>query len=457
MGRLGLKGQVFLLLVLPVLIQIAALVSRQNELRTTYILFGCSAWLLIGCARFYLITIARIRIIKENTYRYANNLAGRPLSGARDELFEIDELLRKVYVRLESANDRYKACLSNTADVICVLHSNFNFSMANDAVQRLWQYDPYHIVGRCATDFMYPDDVQAFEQATRTAIETGVPANVNLRVVRRDGTLCWTGWTISWVASEKSFFAISKDVTQKHQLELMKTEFVNMVGHDLRTPLVSLTAFVDVLRAGEYGQLNERGMEMTNNSRASLSRLIRLVNDLLDLEKMEEGKFELELCILPVGEIVHDAVASVTAYAQQKKIEINCEGDLSCDIEVDPQRMVQVVQNLLSNAIKFSPIGSRIVVSVNSTQSELTLGVKDEGSGVPQDKVSYIFDRYRQLPNSEGTGLGLAICQAIIVEHHGSIGVENNEPKGSIFWFRIPLPAENSMMEVTNSGQNSTS
>lgn len=452
MRRLSLRTQIILFLALPVVIEFATLFAGFPELYSRAILFLCLLWLTLGCLTFYLSIIPRISIVKENAYRYANNLAGLSIPGANDEIAQIDELVRKVYLKLESTTDRYKACLANSADVICAFRSSLKFSMANDAVRRLWQYDPYHLVGRLVTEFVYPEDIAVFETAMQSTIESGVPVNANFRLIRRDGSLCWTAWAITWVAKEDSFFCVTKDITEQKQIESIKREFVNMVSHDLRTPLMSLSVFADVLIGGEYGELNKRGLQMAENSRSSIKRLIMLVNDLLDLEKMEDGNFELELCELPIGEIIHDAVSSIEAYAQRKGISVECRGRKDIEVEADPQRMVQVVQNLLSNAIKFSPSDSTVIVDVESSASELIVRVKDEGKGIPAGKRDYIFDRFRQLPNSEGTGLGLAICQAIVTRHNGTIGVESNQPAGSVFWFRLPVSGEAQAMVLNGDG-----
>lgn len=449
MRTIGLQARIALCVVAPatVLIAIVCLSPLHGSLRWISLL--CGSWLLGGCASIYLILLPRLRRVRENAYRYANGLPGRQIGGPQDDIYEIDDIVRKVYTSLDAATNKYKVCLSNSVDVICALRSDLKFSMASEAARRLWQHDPYHLVGRALTEFVHPEDAAAVSAAAQSAVDSGAPVSINARVVRRDGSLCWTAWAFSWVPSEASYFCISKDITAQHEAEQMKRQFLNMISHDLRTPLMSLNAFMEVLSAGRYGDLNDRGIEMSRNNRSSVTRLIRLVNDLLDLEKMDEGKFELELTQMPISEVVADAVLSIESYANQKGIHIERSGDPDLELEVDPQRMVQVVQNLVSNAVKFSPSGTKVSISWERDGNELVLRVDDEGSGIAKDKAEYIFDRFRQVRNSEGSGLGLAICQAIVAQHRGMIGVEQRSPKGSSFWIRLPFTADISLMVRT--------
>lgn len=227
-----------------------------------------------------------------------------------------------------------------------------------------------------------------------------------------------------------------------HESQRQKQEFMAMVSHDLRSPLMSVKCTFEMLEDGVFGQLPSRASARVNGANNSVERLIVLINDLLDIEKVEAGKFDLFIRQESVKEIVARSVESVMSLADAKAIEIQQEVT-DIQVEADSDRLVQVVVNLLSNAIKFSPNGSSISINALRNGDWLELRIKDQGPGIPEDFRESIFDRFQQAKTGEhgkkgSTGLGLAICKAIIEEHKGNIGVYCEHGNGSTFWFRIP-------------------
>jgi signal transduction histidine kinase len=170
-----------------------------------------------------------------------------------------------------------------------------------------------------------------------------------------------------------------------------------------------------------------------------------LIVDLLDLEKMETGALQLKLQEVPLQAVFEDAEDAVLSYAQENNLELLIqENDFT--VQIDPERIIQVLVNFLSNAIKFSPPGGKITVSAEKRDRMIRISVKDEGPGIPAEYRESVFDRYKQIESQGktklGTGLGLAICKSIILEHHGAIGVDSEPGKGSSFWFEVPAVAE---------------
>lgn len=216
-----------------------------------------------------------------------------------------------------------------------------------------------------------------------------------------------------------------------------------MVSHDLRTPLTAIRGTLTLLGAGAVDPCSDNGKARVSDAERSADRLIKLVNDLLDLEKMGEGKLHLERDFVNMGDVVSRSLASVRAYAEQRQISINAD---PCFVEVlaDEDRLVQVLVNLLSNAIKFSPPGGSVSISHTTDSSFCQIRVADSGPGIPQQARQQLFQRFQQLDITRehhklGSGLGLVICKAIIEAHSGEIGVESEIGKGSVFWFRVSL------------------
>lgn len=242
--------------------------------------------------------------------------------------------------------------------------------------------------------------------------------------------------------SEEKKIAVFIDKTAEHQLEQVKREFMAMVTHEVRTPISSVYGIVALLEAGALGQLTDKGVELTRGVKATCKRVLRLVGDLLDIEKIQAGKFELAQKDVSLRYALETSFDNVKSLAMEKKIEIELpQTELCC--WADEDRLVQVIVNLLGNAIKYSPENSKIDVRVEDLGEQLKVFVRDQGRGIPEDKLGKIFGRYEQVDLADskkmgGSGLGLAISKAIILEHKGDIGVESKFGDGSTFWFKVP-------------------
>ncbi len=246
---------------------------------------------------------------------------------------------------------------------------------------------------------------------------------------------------LSWQGG-KACLLIFLDATLKHELEKAKREFVAMVSHDLRTPLTAISLIFAYLIDGLGGELSEDGMDFANRGQESCQRLMNLVQDLLDLEKMRAGKFVMEKVETLVPEIIDAAVAAVTPYAdsQEIKLAINCPDGLKS--VCDGARIIQVLVNLLSNAIKFSYPDATVSIEVKSNP-DITVAVKNRGKVIPEEKLASIFEKFEQADSSgaierKGSGLGLTISKTIIEEHECRIWAESSEDSGTSFLFTLP-------------------
>lgn len=244
------------------------------------------------------------------------------------------------------------------------------------------------------------------------------------------------------LGGEAKTISVFLDKTAQEELERMKSEFIAMLTHDLKTPMTSIHGILALLEEGVLGHLSDHGREMTKRVRLTCKRLLRLINDMLDLEKINAGKFSLECKELNAASVVEQSVEAVQSLADERKIKINMAlKDLTC--WGDDDRLVQVLVNLLSNAIKYSNEDGVIEVRLEPHEAMVKFFVADHGRGIPDEKLSRVFEKFEQVEASDakkkgGTGLGLAICQAIVQEHGGEIGVESRLGKGACFWFSIP-------------------
>jgi signal transduction histidine kinase len=227
----------------------------------------------------------------------------------------------------------------------------------------------------------------------------------------------------------------------------MKQDFVAMVSHDLRTPLTSLMMTHALMERGRYGEINDAALRGLRSCKESIKRLINLVNDLLDLDKIESGQLKLYLEIVPLYELVNNSADAVEALLSEKELHLEVDVDQSLQAYTDRERSIQTLVNLLSNAIKFSQAGSTIQVKAKKRGEDVLIGVIDQGRGIPSDRLHTVFERFRQIKMEDGargtgTGLGLAICKSIVELNRGKIGVDSVEGTGSTFWFSLPASLE---------------
>ncbi len=236
-----------------------------------------------------------------------------------------------------------------------------------------------------------------------------------------------------------------RDISDRKRVERLKDEFVSTVNHELRTPLTSIAGSLGLLAGGAAGELPPGAARLIGIAHANCQRLIRLINDVLDVEKIESGKMRFDMVALRLPEITQRAIESLQGYADQLGVEIVCpQGDAEIDIRADADRLVQVLTNLISNALKFSAAGGRVVVSTERAGRVARFCVKDDGPGIPDEFRSRIFTKFAQADSSDtrqkgGTGLGLVIAKEIAERHGGRLWFESEVGKGAQFFLDLPL------------------
>lgn len=241
---------------------------------------------------------------------------------------------------------------------------------------------------------------------------------------------------------EAKTLIVVQDITLRHEVERLKKEFVAMVSHDLRTPLTTILASLQLLQEGPLGMLNAKGKEQVSLAEGEAERLITLVNTLLDIEKFEAGQMELHKEPADIATVVSHSINTLRSLSEKSRIELAANIP-PLTANVDSAGLTQVLVNLIGNAIKFSAQQSRITVSAQTEGSHFVIKVEDQGRGIPETLQQTIFERFKQVDTSDrtekkGSGLGLSICKLIVESHGGEIGVESTLGRGSTFWFRIP-------------------
>lgn len=239
---------------------------------------------------------------------------------------------------------------------------------------------------------------------------------------------------------------IVKQVDELKKLDLLKDEFIGMISHELKTPLVPIQGYLDIILAGKYGSINETIRSKLEIAQSNVSMLLRMISDLLDAEKMELDKLTFHKEIHNLYEIVNESISSMLPTIERKNMSIipDLQGNIACFC--DKMRIHQVITNLVSNAIKFSEDGDKIHIKLSKNGPYAKIVIKDQGVGINHKKLDTIFVKFYQIDNSVtrqggGTGLGLAICKGIIEKHHGKIWAES-EGQGNGVEIHILLPLQ---------------
>jgi len=235
------------------------------------------------------------------------------------------------------------------------------------------------------------------------------------------------------------------DISREKAIDRMKSEFISVASHELRTPMTSIKGSVDLILSGFAGDTSPEMQELLEIAQKSCDRLVRLVNDILDLAKIESGQLKLTRAPADITEIVVRSICAVKPLADRSEVRLRVDRPRPLPVvELDADRIEQVITNLLSNAVKFSPPKGEVIVEILAVEDWVQCSVIDRGSGIPEKDLKRIFGKFQQLSEGRkrgGTGLGLAITQALVEEHAGTIWVESVVGEGSRFIFKLPVVA----------------
>jgi PAS domain S-box-containing protein len=319
---------------------------------------------------------------------------------------------------------------------------------ANNAFIELTGYSVAEIVGKNCRFLQGMNSDQAELVTLREAIVERKPCCVILRNYRKDGTLFWNELSIAPVFDAEgvcvNFIGVQNDITARKEAERQVSEFHSMVSHELRTPLTSIKASLGLIEDGDAGDIPGPAMRLIQIAAQNAQRLLKLVDDILDLKRMESGKLRLNFTIVNPEELVNEAIVTLAQIAAPSEIVFAKELNTLKPFCADPDRVSQVLFNLIGNAIKFSPQKGKITIRVEEQGKLLRFSVKDEGPGIDASQQSKLFQKFQQLDSSDtrpqpGSGLGLSISKKILDLHGGDIGVVSKAGQGCLFWFTLPI------------------
>jgi PAS domain S-box-containing protein len=300
--------------------------------------------------------------------------------------------------------------------------------------------------------------VRGFEVLVARA-RRGQPEEREWSYVRKDGSTFPVMLAVTPLlaggAGPSGFLGVARDITAQKTAERLKSEFISTVSHELRTPLTSIRGSLGLLAAGRAGELPTRAVPLVEIAHRNAERLVLIVNDILDVEKMEAGEMRFAMEPLDAGQLVEQAIAANQAYALH--LGVRLESRAAPDrvrVRGDAGRLIQVLTNLLSNAAKYSPDGAAVEVTTAATHDRVTIEVRDHGPGIPVEFQPRLFQKFGQADGTDskrrgGTGLGLAIARAIVEAHDGRLGFETAPGWGTAFRVELPRHRDNSGLTVT--------
>ena len=362
----------------------------------------------------------------------------------------IQNLVKERTRELARSEARAHAILDNTVDGIIVIDATGMIRSFNPAAERIFGSMEEDVVGRNVRMLMPEPYHSEHDGYIKRYLDTGEARVIGIgREVtgqRRDGSTFPMELAVSVVRfdAQPTFVGIVRDLTERKKVERMKQEFVSTVSHELRTPLTSIIGSLGLLKGGAAGTLSETAERMVTIAHDSGERLVRLINDILDIEKIESGNMPMTLEPLPVPELIESVVSANQGYAQKNGVQLVLDGTPpERKVRGDRDRLTQVLTNLIGNAVKFSPEGARVELSATTAANRVHFSVRDHGPGIPADFRDRIFSRFSQADSSDtrqkgGTGLGLAITRAIVESHNGRIWFDSELGQGSTFHFEIP-------------------
>jgi len=357
-------------------------------------------------------------------------LAGAVLFALRRQRREVATFMR--------SESRFRATFDQAFVGMIQLGIDGRLLKVNQTICGMLGYSQEELLARTFHELVHPKDRAAVQDDSTQA---------EVRFLRKDGTTLWTNTAATLVRDPegKPDFRVTvvQDITEFKRIDRMKTEFVSTVSHELRTPLTSIRGSLGLIAGGVAGPLPDAVAKLVDIAKSNCERLIRLINDILDSEKIASGKMQYDLQVIEVEPLVREALAANEGFARQGNVtfELHAPAD-PLRVHADHGRLIQVLTNLLSNAVQFSPAGAKVEVDVTRDVNHVRVEVRDHGAGIPEEFRARIFQRFSQADSSDtrlkgGTGLGLNISKSIIEHLGGTIGFRTSA-EGTTFHFELP-------------------
>jgi PAS domain S-box-containing protein len=360
------------------------------------------------------------------------------------QLVELGEARRQV----EASGRKLELFAERAPIAVLEIDPQGAITEVNNAAELLFGYTAAELAGRDFRFLVRPEHHEEFDGRWKRMIESRAPEAGLMRNPRRDGIDVICDWTFTpLVNAEDTIIAVlaqGRDVTAQREAERVKKEFTSTLSHELRTPLTSIIGSLQLINSGVVGEVGKDVAELTVVAERNGQRLLDLINDLLDMEKIESGNLTLSPEVIAMDEVVRESMVLNKAFGERFHVRFELAAPAAGQNALaDRKRVLQIMTNLLSNAAKFSPAGGAVEIRMEQAGGDVRVEVMDRGPGIPEAFRGRIFGRFAQADSTAsrqkgGTGLGLAICKRLVEMMNGRIGFQDRAGGGTTFWFELP-------------------
>ncbi|RMF20952.1 MAG: response regulator [Cyanobacteria bacterium J083] len=376
----------------------------------------------------------------------------------QQQLTEQNTQLQEQINQRTAAQTKFTKAFRSSPNPIAILTlAEGRFVEVNPSFVRMSGYSTEELLNCSLEQVNLGFNSEKYESALQTLLDKGVLHNqeIEFKTKSQNTKIVLLSMELIDLDGIPCTLNLINDITEHKRLE---NEFISIVSHELRTPMTSLMGALDLLNSGKLGDLTKQGKRVLEIALTNTERLVRLVNDILDLERMKSGKITMHKTECNARDLLEAAVQEMQAMADSATVKLLVE-TVEAKIWADADRLQQTLTNLLSNGIKFSEPNSSIWLKARTESDMLHIEVQDQGRGIPADKLQSIFERFQQVDASDsrkkgGTGLGLAICRNIITQHDGKIWVESALGEGSTFHIKLPLAQDKMSGLKLSEGRN---
>lgn len=386
----------------------------------------------------------RLNILTDNSYRLVRGEALNPPIGGSDEIGTLDGSFHFMADALTQAHEKEKAVIDNMLVGLITLTPDGRIESLNPRIETIFGVTRDELLKKDIMSlFVSPSDSKETFDFSNYLLSQSLNRIAEIDARRTNGEIFPIELSISQFDSKegKKYLANILDVSERREVEKLKRAFVATVTHELRTPLTSIRGSLTILQSGAMGPMTEAMKNTVAIAERNSIRLITLINDILDIEKLQTGTVQMNKVNIRLAKIIERSLESVKMFAEQYDVRVEA-APTDFIVYADPDKLVQVVVNLVSNAVKFSKPNSAVSISVKEIDDFIEVSVTDTGIGIPSQYLGTLFQRFQQVQSVDprhkgGTGLGLAICKQIVEQNGGSIGVKSKEGWGSTFWFTV--------------------
>jgi PAS domain S-box-containing protein len=365
--------------------------------------------------------------------------------------------LEKRIVQGRLAREELDRYFTLSIDMLCIAGSDGYFKRVNPAWQRLLGHTTEELLASPRFDFVHPDDRQKTAEQIASLNQGLDTVSFENRYLCKDGSYKWLSWHATPFPEQQLIYAVARDITElkltqeallcakeaAERSNKFKDQFLSTMSHELRTPLNAVVGFSDLLTEEHYGPLNDRQKRYVQHIQNGGRHLLRLINDILDLSKIEAGRLQLSIESVPVAETFSYVSDVLRSLADKQGHRLIQHPSPNLSVRADSTRFKQILMNLLGNAIKFTPHGGKIEMAAHQVGEFVRVDIRDSGPGIPPEERERVFEAFFRLGQqnnaTEGTGLGLAITRRLVELQGGHLGIESQPGTGSCFFFTLPM------------------